>query len=175
MSKFKSTENVYKINCDLKISKILKENKDLLTKLDAQKCFYENVLEQRKDLETKLNARKCFCENMMEQNENKPIFNNENHDFLNNQYLQKYNEYQEHNRIQNLKNLIFRESNFTENKNLLKIRKEDPMIGFNKSTGVNFGRPLFLGPKNGIYFFNKNLNPSYIPQHLKHRDVDWFV
>ena len=65
-------------------------------------------------------------------------------------------------RIRNIKNnLHFNETEqniFTE-KNI--------KLGYYSKPGINFGREIFLGPQDGIFFMNQNNNKSYISDENK--------
>ena len=50
---------------------------------------------------------------------------------------------------------------------------QDPVIGLYKKPGVNYGRPLSLGKRNGIYFMNGNNNPSYVPKKERLSTIEW--
>ena len=50
---------------------------------------------------------------------------------------------------------------------------KEPTIGIYKKHGVNYGRSLLLGKRDGIYFINKNKNPSYVPKDQMLDHIDW--
>lgn len=52
-------------------------------------------------------------------------------------------------------------------------QNQDPVIGLYKKPGVNYGRPLSLGKRNGIYFMNGNNNPSYVPKKERLSTIEW--
>lgn len=54
------------------------------------------------------------------------------------------------------------------------LGSNNPVIGIYKKPGVNFGKLLNLGHRGGIYFINKNKNPSYVSKEDILNTIDWF-
>ena len=49
--------------------------------------------------------------------------------------------------------------------------KNDPFIGFYTSTGINNGRSVYEGPRDGIYYINKCGSIDYVKEDLKITNV----
>ena len=52
-------------------------------------------------------------------------------------------------------------------------QKNNSLIGFYLQKGKNYGKSLFLGPKNGIFFINDNKNKTWIPTEHKETKIYW--
>ena len=139
-----SDRNVDKINFGIQLNKMKKELQNLI-EINSKLKFETQTLSNQLQYTKKAMAQD---EIIAEQN---------------NFYANLINTQQESARIANLKNEIYTKRNNLTN-GQLKLSSNDIHIGFLNKPGINFGRPLFLGPRNGIHFQNRYNNKSYVSQ-----------
>ena len=69
---------------------------------------------------------------------------------------------EDNDRIESFKNKFSKQSDQTV---------KNPQIGFFISNGSANNKPLFLGPRGGVYYINGNLNLTYLSEHEKKNSI----
>ena len=126
--------------------------------------------EKDQALEKKLNDAENKLESLTKENDllmeilKQPIIFGKNNNLVkpNDDYIRNCDNLKKETRIRNIKNnLLFNESE----KNTL--TEKNIKLGYYSKPGINFGRELFLGPQDGIFFMNQYNNKSYISDENK--------
>lgn len=151
----KNSENdIFKINVNLKLRSIEFDNSKLKEEVHKLNIRNSLLLEENKSL-TLLNERVSKDNNVLRQQAN----------FMNSSEIQfeKLEPIKQENIHQNKTGQQSFESSSHSS--------SGKVIGYYKSNGSQNGKPLFHGPKDGIYFWNGNNNITYLPTLQKKQNA----